>query len=365
MDRIWLWMTVGHYKKSIMNFNRTIKVANREISETAPVFIIAEAGVNHNGDIIVAKKLIDIAATAGADAVKFQAFKTENLILESVQKAPYQKKTTSGSESQYEMLKKLEVTKEQNRDLIAYCKEKEVIFLSTPFDEESIDELVGLDISAFKVASTDTTNLPFLKKLAKTGKPIFLSTGMSYLSEIELALQEIYPFNKDVVLLQCTANYPIQDNEANLKVLDTFRSVFNMLVGYSDHSLGVGASPYAIPMGARVVEKHFTIDNSSEGPDHKASLNPVQLREYVKQIRKVEEYMGTFVKMPSFDETKTRKSLQKCLVAACVIKKDESFTEQNIIAKRTGGEGISPLYYKQLLVRKASKTYKINDIIDE
>jgi N-acetylneuraminate synthase len=348
-----------------MNFNRTIKVANREISESAPVFIIAEAGVNHNGDIKVAKKLIDVAVDAGVDAVKFQTFKTENLILESVQKAPYQKKTTRSSESQYEMLKKLEVTKDQNLELITYCKGKEIIFLSTPFDEESIDELVELDIPAFKVASTDITNLPFLKKLAKSGKPIFLSTGMSYLSEVEMALQEIYNYNKDVVLLQCTANYPIQDNEANLNVLNTFLSHFKILVGYSDHTVGTGASPYAIPMGARVVEKHFTIDNSSEGPDHKASLNPVQLKDYVKQIRKVEEYMGIFIKIPSFDETKTRKSLQKCLVAACEIKKDQSFTEQNIVAKRTGGEGISPLYYNQLLEKRASKKYNKNDIIDE
>lgn len=194
-------MTVGHFNENTMNFNKTIKVANREISESAPVFIIAEAGVNHNGDMAVAKQLIDVAAVAGVDAVKFQAFKTENLILENVEKAPYQQKTTGNTESQYEMLKKLEVTKEQNLDLIAYCENKGIIFLSTPFDEESIEELIELNVPAFKVASTDTTNLPFLKNLAKTGKPIFLSTGMSYLSEVQLALQELYEYNQDIVLL--------------------------------------------------------------------------------------------------------------------------------------------------------------------
>jgi N-acetylneuraminate synthase len=348
-----------------MNFNKTIKVANREISGTAPVFIIAEAGVNHNGDMAVAKQLIDEATHAGVDAIKFQTFKTENLILENVNKAPYQEITTGTKESQYEMLKKLEITKEQNKELILYCREKKIIFLSTPFDDESIDELIALDIPAFKVASTDTTNLPFLNKLAKIGKPIFLSTGMTYMTEIELALEEIYPYNKDVILLQCTANYPIKDHEANLNVLNTFQSMFDIVVGYSDHSMGTGASPYAIPMGARVVEKHFTLDNKGLGPDHKASLNPIQLREYVKQIKKVEEYMGTFVKMPSFDELKTRKSLQKCLVADYDIKKGDSFSNRNIIAKRTGGEGISPLYYRQLIAKKASKNYNKNDIIDE
>jgi len=348
-----------------MIFNKQIYIGNKKISENSKVFIIAEAGVNHNGDINIAKKLIDVAAAAGVDAVKFQTFKTENLILKNVQKAPYQKETTGVSESQFEMLKKLEITKEQNWELILYCEKKGIIFLSTPFDEESIDELIELNIPAFKVASTDTTNLMFLKKIAKTGKPIFLSTGMSYLSEIELALQEICPFNKDVVLLQCTANYPIQDYEANLNVLNTFRSSFDILVGYSDHSVGIGASPYAVPMGARVVEKHFTIDTEEQGPDHKASLTPNELKEYVKQVRKVEEYLGTPTKTPSFDETKTRKSLQKCLVASCEIMKGQMFTEQNIIAKRTGGEGISPLYYKYLISRTASQTYKKNDIIDE
>ena len=348
-----------------MKFNKTISISNKVISNDSPVFIIAEAGVNHNGSMKKAKELIDVAVHAGVDAVKFQAFKTENLILDNVQKAPYQQKSTNSEESQYDMLKRLEINQNQNKELIEYCNKNNIIFLSTPFDEESIEELNELNIPAFKVASTDTTNLLFLKKIAKTGKPIFLSTGMCYLAEIETALKEIYAFNKDVVLLQCTANYPINDREANLNVIKTFKSKFNVLVGYSDHSVGIGASPYAIPLGARVVEKHFTVDNNEEGPDHQASLSPEELTSYVKEIRRVETYMGSSIKNPSFDEIKTRNSLQKCLVASKNIFQNELFTEDNIIAKRTGGKGISPVYYKDLLRMKATRDYKKNDIIYE
>ena len=348
-----------------MKFNKQIKVSGKVISDAAAVFIIAEAGVNHNGDIRKAKELIDVAVSAGADAVKFQAFKTENLILPKVSKAPYQQKTTDSTESQYDMLKALEITQKQNKELVKYCDKQGIIFLSTPFDEESIDELVELNMAAFKVASTDITNLPFLRKVAQTRKPIFLSTGMAYLAEVELALEEIYQYNQDVVLLQCTANYPISDDEANLNVINTYRSMFDITVGYSDHSRGLGASPYAIPLGARVVEKHFTLDTEQSGPDHEASLNPDELRKYVLEIRKVESFMGSGIKKPSFDELKTREALQKCLVASKFIAKSEPFTLNNMVAKRTGGVGISPIYYKDILKKTASKDYNINDEIHE
>ena len=351
--------------KSKMNFNRSIKISNKEISDTSPVFIITEAGVNHNGNMKLAKQLIDIAAEANADAVKFQTFKTGNIILEHVEKAPYQKKTTGQSESQYEMLKKLEVTKSQNEELMKYCQEKGILFLSTPFDEESLTELVDINIPAIKVASTDLTNLPFLKKIAMTGKPIFLSTGMSFLSEVQMALEEIYSNNSNVVLLQCTANYPIEDIEANLNVLKTYQKMFDIIVGYSDHSVGIGASPFAVPMGAKVVEKHFTLNTSDKGPDHKTSLNPSELKEYVRIIRQVEVYLGDYIKKPSIAELKTRKSLQKNLVAACDIDKGEILTTEKITAKRTGGVGISPIYFNDILGEKASKNYIKNDIIDE
>lgn len=347
-----------------MNFNKQLTIENKIISQDSATFVIAEAGVNHGGDMNVAKKLIDIASDAGADAVKFQTFKSENLILENVKKAPYQQQTTSASESQIDMLKKLEVTREQNLELKEYCKKKNIIFLTTPFDEESLDQIDELNLPAYKIASTDTTNLPFLEKVAQKGKPIFLSTGMTYLSEIEMALETIVQHNKDVVLLQCTANYPIEDNEANLNIINTFKKQFDILVGYSDHSVGIGAAPYAIPMGAKVVEKHFTLDKSLEGPDHRASLSPEELKEFVKTVKTVDKYMGSTIKKPNLSETKTRNSLQKCLVAIETIKKGEKFTANNIVAKRTGGNGISPIYYKDVVGKIATKDYKKDEILE-
>ncbi len=340
-----------------------IKVGDKIIGENQPTFIIAEAGVNHGGDMAVAKKLIDCAADAGVDAVKFQAFRAEDLILNNVEKAPYQQKTTDAKESQFDMLKKLEVSREQNFELKKYCIEKDIIFLTTPFDEYSLEAIDELDLPAYKIASTDTTNLPFLKKVAQKYKPIFLSTGMSYLSEVQMALETIFEFHKEVVVLQCTANYPIKDSEANLAVINTFKNHFDIMVGYSDHTVGIGAAAFAIPMGAKVVEKHFTLDKSLEGPDHTTSLSPEELVDFVKLVRKVDAFMGTSIKKPNLSETKTRASLQKCLVANGNIKKGDCFTEDNIIAKRTGGIGISPIYYKDLLGIKASKNYKNNEII--
>ncbi|GAB1536510.1 N-acetylneuraminate synthase [Geovibrio sp. ADMFC3] len=346
-----------------MRFNKKIYINKKEISENSPVFIIAEAGVNHGGDIELAKRLISLAAEAGADAVKFQAFKTEELILDKVAKAPYQQKTTASQESQFEMLKKLEVTLEQNFKLKKHCADEGIVFLTTPFDETSLDELDALNLPAYKIASTDTTNLPFLAKVAQRKKPIFLSTGMSYLVEIEMALETIIKYHSDVVLLQCTANYPISDREANLSVINTFKNKFDMLVGYSDHTVGVGAAPFAVPMGAKVVEKHFTFDKSMEGPDHRASLSPEEFRDFVETVRRVEEYMGTAIKKPNLSETATRASLQKCLVAKNIIKQGEELTADNIIAKRTGGVGISPIYYEELIGTKAVKDFMKDEVI--
>lgn len=346
-----------------MNFNKQILIDGREVSVEAPVFVIAEAGVNHGGDIELAKKLIDIAADAGADAVKFQAFRTENLIVEGIDKAPYQKMHTDAMETQSEMLKKLELTREYYMVLKDYCEEKGIIFLITPFDEISLEELEEINVHAYKVASTDTTNLPFLKKIAATGKPMILSTGMCYMTEVEAALQCIYPLNKDVILLQCTANYPIEDKEANLNVVTTFIKKFDMLVGYSDHSVGIGASPYAIPLGARVVEKHFTIDKAADGPDHEASLDPEELHAYLKEIRRVESFLGSFEKAPTESENLTRKSLQKCLVAATNIKKGQIIEAHHMVAKRTGGKGESPIRYENYVGKPSDRDYQKNDIL--
>jgi N,N'-diacetyllegionaminate synthase len=347
-----------------MKFNKDINIDGKSISKGAPTFVIAEAGVNHGGSMEIAKQLIDLAVDAKADAVKFQTFKAEHLILSDIQKAPYQKDTTDASESQYDMLKRLEVSREQNLDLKQYCMDKGIVFLTTPFDEESLEEIDELDLPAYKVASTDTTNLPFLKKIAKKGKPIFLSTGMSYLSEVRLALETIYEYNKDVVLLQCTANYPIQENEANLAVINTYRDNFDILLGYSDHSVGVGAAPFAIPMGAKVVEKHFTLNKADEGPDHAASLSPSELIDFVKTVRRIDIYMGSEIKEPSLSEQNTRKSLQKCMVASQDIKKGDLFNNDNLVAKRTGGVGISPIKVHKLLGVKSTKNYKKNQIIE-
>ena len=346
-----------------MEFSKEINIDSRLISKGSPTFVIAEAGVNHGGDMEIAKKLIDLAVDANADAVKFQTFKAEHLILKDVQKAPYQKNTTDAIETQFDMLKKLEVSREQNLELKKYCTKNGITFLTTPFDEESLRELDELDLAAYKVASTDTTNLPFLKKIAMKGKPIFLSTGMSYLSEVRLALETIYEFNKDVVLLQCTANYPIQDKEANLSVINTYRDNFDILLGYSDHSEGVGAAPFAIPMGAKVIEKHFTIDKSAAGPDHAASLSPNELIDLVNKIRRVDQDMGRSIKKPSLSELDTRRALQKCLVANGDIKKGSIFTEDNTIAKRTGGIGISPIDYASIIGMKSHRNYKNDEVV--
>lgn len=347
-----------------MKFNREIRIGDRIISDSSSTFIVAEAGVNHNGDISLAKEMIDIAVEAGVDAVKFQAFKADKLILKNVGKAPYQRLTTSSNETQYDMLTRLEITREQTWELKQYCKEKNIIFLSTPFEKASLDELGEMGVPAFKVAATDLTNIQFLRQVAEKGRPIILSAGMCYQEEVRRALEALYPINKDIILLQCTANYPIQDTEANINVIRTFQDAFDILVGYSDHSQGIGASPYAVAVGAKVVEKHFTLDKTMEGPDHKASIEPEELRQLVSDIRRVEKYLGDGVKMPSCSEQMTRKSLQKCLVASQKICRGEKFTTENIVAKRTNGEGISAVYFDDITGKEAARDYEADEIID-
>ena len=346
-----------------MQFNSEIKIGPKTISDYAKTFIIAEAGVNHNGDMTLAKKMIDVAVEAGVDAVKFQTFKVDHLILKNIQKAPYQKITTDRGESQYEMLKRLETGKEDTIELMEYCRKKRIIFLSTPFEKESLDELDELGVTAFKIAATDLTNIQFLRQVAEKGQPIILSAGMCYLEEVRRAIETLYPINKNVILLQCTANYPIQDAEANINVIRTFKETFDILVGYSDHSQGIGASPYAVAVGAKVIEKHFTLDKTMEGPDHRASVTPEELKRLVSDIRRVERYLGDGIKIPSSSEQMTRKSLQKCLVASKSIKMGELFNGKNIVAKRTNGAGISALYFDDMIGRIATKDYKADDII--
>ncbi len=347
-----------------MNFNREIEINHQVISDVSRTYIIAEAGVNHNGDMNTAKKLIDAACDAGVDAVKFQSFKPEGLVLKQAPKAPYQLKTTSKDESQFDMLKALEVNKDNMRMLKVYAEEKNLTFLSTPFEQESLMELCELDVPAIKIAATDITNIQYLREVAKTGKPIILSAGMCYLEEVEKALEAIFPFNKQVILLQCSANYPIQDTEANLNVIDTFKKKFDILVGYSDHSVGIGAAPFAVAKGAKVIEKHFTLDRTSAGPDQKASVTAEELKQLVQQIRTVEKYLGNEIKMPTCSEQFTRKTLQKCLVAKTFIQAGTPFTNDNVTAKRTNGVGISAIYIDEVLKKTASKDYVVDEIIE-
>lgn len=344
-------------------FQHKILIGNREISNNSKTFIIAEAGVNHNGNIDIAKKLIDAAAASGVDAVIFQTFKTEKLILKNVEKAPYQKKTSNEEESQFDMLKKLELTKEQTKELLEYCNYKNILFLSTPFDKESLDLLDEIGVKAFKISATDLTNIQFLRYVAKKQKPIIISAGMCYMEEVERALNAIEPINQKVILLQCTSNYPILNDEANIGIVEVFKNKFDMLVGYSDHSEGVGASPYAVALGAKVIEKHFTIDKNMSGPDQKASITPEELKKLVEQIRIVEEYIGNNIKMPTQSEQFTRKALQKCFVASKKIKKGEIFTDENIIAKRTNGEGISAIYFDEIIGKISKYDFNEDEVI--
>ena len=346
-----------------MAFRNVIKISNKLITQESPVLIIAEAGVNHNGQMDLAKKLVDAAVSAGADAVKFQAFRTEALILSNVPKAGYQIKNSGARQSQSAMLKALELSKAQNKILCDYCRIKKIVFLTTPFDETSLDEIDELKLPAYKVASTDITNLLFLQKVARKRKPLILSTGMATIDDVDQALKAIGPINRDVVLLQCSANYPVADDEVNLRVLQTYRERYGVIVGYSDHTRGLGASPYAVAMGAKVIEKHLTLDKGLSGPDHKASLDPDEFRSLVEEIRRVERFMGSKEKRLTASEVENRRSLQKCLVAAHPISKGSYFTHDNIIGKRTGGIGISAAEYQKLLKKKADRDYEKDEII--
>lgn len=347
-----------------MKFSQAIVIGNKKISLTSSTFIIAEAGVNHNGNLDIAKKLIDGAKDAKADAVKFQAFRTSSLILKGVKKAPYQVKTTPIQESQFSMLQKLELTKEQYLELQDYCKKRKILFLITPFDETSLEELESLHLPAYKISSTDATNIAFLKKIAQKQKPILLSTGMTYLHELKTVLKEIQVLNPNIILLQCTSNYPIRNEEAHLKVIQTYQQTFGIITGYSDHSEGMGAAPYAVALGAKVIEKHLTLDKNLKGPDHRASLNPQEFKQMVEEIRKVEMYLGSKEKYPTSSELKNRKFLQKYFVSTTDIKKGTLFSEKNVALKRTGGKGICAFYYSKVIGKSSKRDYKSNECVE-
>lgn len=331
--------------------------------KTDSVFIIAEAGVNHNGDIGLACRLVDVAVSAGANAVKFQTFRAENVISKNAPKAAYQEKTTGSSESQLEMVKKLELPFEAFRELQDYCKKRGIVFLSTPFDEESLDFLKKLDLPYFKIPSGEITNFPFLEKIARQGKPLIISTGMSTLDEVKQAVAVVKNAgNTGIILLHCVSNYPAKPEDANLKAMETMRSAFGLPVGFSDHTPGIEVALAAVALGASVIEKHFTLDRSLPGPDHQASLSPQELMMLVQGIRIVEKALGTGVKQPAVSEKNTAEVARKSLVATKAIFPGTILTREMIAIKRPG-TGLSPSQLETILGRKVREALKADDLI--
>jgi len=330
------------------------------------VFIIAEAGVNHNGSIELAKQLIDVAVEARADAVKFQTFKAEKLVSKNAKKATYQKENIGDNDdSQLNMLKKLELDIDTHNELIEYCSSKNIMFLSTPFDLESVALLDSLGLEIFKIPSGEITNLPYLRKIAKLGKKIILSTGMATLGEVEDALA-ILTCNgtpkENITLLHANTMYPTPMEDVNLQAMVTIGRAFGVAYGYSDHTLGIEVPTAAVALGASVIEKHFTLDKTMQGPDHKASLEPNELKAMVQAIRNIEKAMGDGIKKPSKSETPNIKVARKSIVAARVIKKGEVFSEENLTVKRPA-DGINPMRWDEVVGSVASKDYEIDELI--
>ncbi len=328
------------------------------------VFIIAEAGVNHNGSLELAKKLVDSAVIAKVDAVKFQTFKATNIASKFTQKAVYQKENTGNDESQLEMIKKLELSFDEFRELNEYCNNQNIMFLSTPFDHESIDFLKELGMETWKIPSGEITNLPYLIKIAKLNKPIILSTGMCTLIEIENALKVLKENGAvDIKVLHCTTEYPTPFSDVNLKAMETIKNKFNVEVGYSDHTKGIEVPIAAVAMGAKIIEKHFTLDNNMEGPDHKASLEPEELKAMVDAIRNIEAAIGTGLKEPANSEIKNINIARKSIIAKQDIKAGEVFTEENLAVKRPG-DGISPMRWFEVIGKVAGRDFSEDELIE-
>jgi len=339
-----------------------IKIENKSIGEKNPCFIIAEAGVNHNGKLSLAKKLIEAAKEAGVDAIKFQTFKAENLVTENTEMADYQKENINKKESQLEMLKKLELDYKDFISLKKYCDKKGIVFLSTPHTEDTIDFLEPL-VPAYKIGSGDLTNLPFLEKIAKKKKPIILSTGMATLGEVREAVKIIKRAgNNKIILLHCTTNYPCPLEEVNLRAMITLKKEFNLPIGFSDHTLGITVPITAVSLGANVLEKHFTLDKNLPGPDHKASLEPDELKEMVEAIRNIEKALGSDIKKLAKSEEKIKKVARKSIIAKVDIQKGTKIASDMLIIKRPG-TGIEPKYLDKILGRVAKKNIKKDELI--
>lgn len=333
---------------------------------TSRTLIIAEAGVNHNGDLGLAKQLIDVAADAGADLVKFQTFNANRLVTRTAKKAEYQTQTTDDNESQLKMLYRLELTEAIHHELISHCDRRNIGFFSTGFDIESVDLLVGLGQDQFKIPSGEITNLPYLRHIGQLQKTVILSTGMATLGDIEAAVDALEHAGTprvNMTVLHCTTDYPTPMNEVNLRAMKSLHEAFGVAVGYSDHTLGIEVAIAAVAMGAMVIEKHFTLDRNLPGPDHKASLEPEELRAMVAAIRNIEIALGDGIKRLTPSEFRNKQIIRKSLVANKLIKAGEFFSPENITAKRPG-TGISPMRWDEIMGRPATRDFAIDELIE-
>jgi N,N'-diacetyllegionaminate synthase len=337
------------------------------MDDISKVIIIAEAGVNHNGDLKIAKKLIEVAARAGADFVKFQTFKADMIVTQTAEKALYQKAATGNTESQYEMLKRLELTDEMHHELFDCCKNNSIEFLSTGFEAESVDFLLSLGQKLIKVPSGEITNLPYLRHIGLHHLPVILSTGMSTMEEIEDALEVLTSTGlakEMITILHCTTEYPTPLEEVNLLAMQSIRNTFGVSVGYSDHTAGIEVSLGAVALGATVIEKHFTLDKSLPGPDHKASISPGELNMLVSSIRKMEITLGSYKKTPTPSELLNRDVARRSIVACKNIECGAIFTNENITTKRPG-TGMSPMNWDRLIGSRATRDYSPDEMITE
>ena len=330
------------------------------------VLVIAEAGVNHNGSIDRAKALVDAAAEAGVDFVKFQTFKASKTVTKAASRASYQDANTGDQDSQYDMLQKLELTEEMHYELIDYCKSRNVKFLSTGFDLDSLDFLNSLNIEIFKIPSGEITNLPYLEKIASFGKPVVLSTGMASMEEVRSAYDVLHSQGisaEEITIVHCNTEYPTPMQDVNLKAMLHIKKELNTEIGYSDHTLGIEIPIAAVALGAVVIEKHFTLDRNLPGPDHRASLEPDELKAMVTAIRNVEKAIsGSGVKEPSSSEKKNKAVVRKSIVASKPIQKGEIFTEDNLTIKRPG-TGVNPMLWKTILGTKAERNFEPDELI--
>lgn len=336
------------------------------MEEAKKVFIIAEAGVNHNGSVKIAKRMVDTARECGADAVKFQTFRADRLLTRFAPKAEYQKKTTVKAESQFAMIKKLELPLDAYKELMDYCRKQKIVFLSTPFDLESIDLLDKLGMKIFKISSGEITNLPYLEKIGSIKKRIILSTGMSDLCEIKNALDvlaDMGTLKEKITVLHCNTEYPTPMSDVNLKAMLSIRDAFDVAVGYSDHTAGIEVAISAVALGASVIEKHFTLDKDINGPDHKASLEPDELMAMVRGIRNIEQAIGSGIKKPSLSELKNRAVVRKSIVADKYIARGEIFTPENIATKRPGS-GLTPMKWHKIIGKAAKKAFREDEMIE-